>query len=238
MGQMAVKSLLWGTKGEYEVGNGSSKKEANMSNTLNDLLLGACLCNSATKPSSTGHTTNSTVRMASDKSDPPTSQVVGDAVDVALYHLCEEQCSMTVEEIRKVNPRIHVMPFNSKTKFMITANLLHENNETVLITLKGAPDFVLSRCSTYRSDENAEVVAMTEEFKHSIQQRQEALGKSGYRVIAMLQQKISKNQYDNSMEVYKKRKTQQQQQQEQQTEDSDLNGLPASNYCFIGKEKN
>jgi magnesium-transporting ATPase (P-type) len=232
MNQMSVTAMLWGNEGKYVVPSHSDMKEMNDSSTIKELLLGACLCNNATKPSSsTNGTANPAVEMTNDNLTLTTSKVVGDAVDVALYHLCQDECSMDVEQMKKVNPRINVIPFNSKNKFMITANLLQGNNENVLITLKGAPDFVLSRCSTYKSDENDEILSITDEFKHSIQERQEMLGKSGYRVIAMLQQKISKSQYDGNMAAYKKSKTQQ-----QQSDESDLNGFPASNYCFIGKK--
>jgi magnesium-transporting ATPase (P-type) len=105
----------------------------------------------------------------------------------------------------------------------------------VLVTLKGAPDFILSRCSTYKQDDGDEVLPITDEFRHSIQQRQEELGKSGYRVIAMLQQKMSKSQYDTFIEAYKTSKRQQKQQSQSISNEPDLNGLPANNYCFIGK---
>ena len=230
MNEMSVTNILWGNDGEYLIPNSMKTKEINHSSTMKDLLLGACLCNNATKPSSSSNgTENAALEMTNENLPLPTNKVVGDAVDVALYHLCENEFSINVEQMKKNNPRIDLIPFNSKNKFMITANLLEENNETVLITLKGAPDFLLSRCSTYRSNENEQIFPITDQFKHSIQQRQEFLGKSGYRVIAMLQQKINKSQYDYSMNIFKKNKTEQQQQQ------SDLNRFPANNYSFIGK---
>jgi magnesium-transporting ATPase (P-type) len=169
------------------------------------------------------------------------AQIIGDAADVALYHLCNEKCSVDIEQVKKVNPRINIVPFNSKNKFMVTANILEQtstnsnDDATVLVTLKGAPDFVLSRCSTYKHDYKDEILPMTDEFRSSIQQRQETLGKSGYRVIAMLQQKMSKSQYDTFIESYKTSKGQQQQQSQSISNEPDLNGLPANNYCFIGK---
>ncbi|CAF1521401.1 unnamed protein product, partial [Adineta steineri] len=162
-----------------------------------------------------------------------TTKLVGDAADVALYHLCQDKCGVDIENVRKVNPRINVVPFNSKNKFMITANLLEHkttNDDNVVITLKGAPDFVLPRCSTYKTDEGSDEIPITDEFKQSIQQRQEALGKSGYRVIAMLQQTISNNEYMTKMEEYRKSKKETQ----SVSDEPDLNGLPINNYCFIG----
>jgi magnesium-transporting ATPase (P-type) len=256
MNQMTITALLWGNQGEYMVPihNIDNKEAAGdepiidrkrpslspnyKSNAMKDLLLGACLCNNATQQSSTDApdgTENPALETSDEEATTPTIKLVGDAADVALYHLCQHKCSVDIEHVRNVNPRINAVPFNSKNKFMITANVLERTaantNDTILIILKGAPDFVLSRCSTYKEDEGTGEKPMTDEFKQSIQQRQEALGKSGYRVIAMLQQTISKNKYDANMEAYKKSK-----KQNQPTSDEpDLSGLPTNNYCFIGE---
>jgi magnesium-transporting ATPase (P-type) len=214
---------------------------------MKDLILGACLCNNAVKQSSLANNNgngidNPALETISENTSSQKTQIIGDAADVALYHLCKEKCSVDIEQVKKVNPRINIIPFNSKNKFMITANILEQtstsgnDDATVLITLKGAPDFVLSRCSTYKEGDEGKILPMTDEFRCSIQQRQEQFGKSGYRVIAMLQQKISKSQYDALIEAYKTSKRQQQQQQSQCiSNEPDLNGLPANNYCFIGK---
>lgn len=253
MNQMTIAAILWGKIGEYMVPIHStdertrtetdgiidqrrpSLRTTNESNAMKDLLLGACLCNNATKQmSSDSQTGVDNLAMETDDHEVEiqtmTKKLVGDAADVALYHLCEDKSSIDIENVRKVNPRLNVLPFNSKNKFMITANHL-DGQDNVLITLKGAPDFVLSRCSTYKADEGDEQIPITEDFVQSIQQRQEALGKSGYRVIAMLQQTLTKSQYDASIATYNKNKK----QQETTSQELDLHGLPANNYCFIGK---
>lgn len=253
---MTITALLWGNQGEYMVPIHSNEDKATAvdeciidrkrpslspkyeQNAMKDLHLGACLCNNTTQQSSSNASDgveNSAVEMTDGNITTQTTKLVGDAADVALYRLCQDKCSVDIENVRKVNPRINVVLFNSKNKFMITANILERNaannDENVLIILKGAPDFVLPRCSTFKEDGGNAERPMTDEFKQSIQQRQEALGKSGYRAIAMLQQTISKNKYDVNMEAYKKSK-----KQTQPTSDEpDLNGLPTNNYCFIGE---
>ncbi|CAF0772610.1 unnamed protein product [Adineta ricciae] len=253
MNQMTITALLWGKLGEYMVPIHRSEEETTTttdeervidrkrpslhpnakSNALKDLLLGACLCNNAVFQSTSK--TSEEDEDSNTETAEEENKLVGDAADVALYHLSQDKCSVDIEQVRRVNPRINVLPFNSKNKFMITANLLEQNliktpDENVLITLKGAPDFVLPRCTTYKQDDGDEELPMTDEFKQSIQQRQEALGKSGYRVIAMLQQRITKDQYDANINKYKKFKKQAQ----TASDEPDLNGLPGSNYCFIG----
>ncbi|CAF3936314.1 unnamed protein product [Adineta steineri] len=262
--QMTITALLWGNEGEYMIPihteheqNGTSEQEppiigrkrpslsaSDISSAMKDLILGACLCNNAAKQSSLANNNsdsvgNSTLETNDNNISSSSIQLVGDAADVALYQLCNDKCSMDIEQVKKKNPRINTLPFNSKNKFMITANLLeqtstnNDDNITVLVTLKGAPDFVLSRCSSYKPDYEDEMLPMTDEFRSFIQQRQETLGRSGYRVIAMLQQKMSKRQYDNLIEAYKTSKSQPQHQQTI-SDEPDLNGLPTNNYCFIG----
>ncbi|UJR18712.1 hypothetical protein I4U23_005619 [Adineta vaga] len=262
MNQMSITALLWGTLGEFMVPIHSeyeqaitSKQEQGMidrkrasltstdvANALKDLILGACLCNNAAKQSCiTSNNGDATHNPEPNTDDDETSskliQVIGDAADVALYNMCKEKCSVNIEQVKKMNPRINSVPFNSKNKFMITANLLAQtsnDNEMVLITLKGAPDFILSRCSTYKDDSNGEILPMTDEFRATVQERQETLGESGYRVIAMIQQKMSKQQYDMMIEAYKTNKNYPQSTEQLSPDELDLNGLPTKNYCFIG----
>ncbi|UJR08037.1 hypothetical protein I4U23_012314 [Adineta vaga] len=267
MNQMTITTLLWGNHGEYLVPihnnqeqdtatenaqstnnrKRSSLDSTNTPSAMKDLILGSCLCNNAAKQSTTNNidkngSDNSALDTHNDNVSLQTTQLVGDAADVALYRLCSDKCSVNVEQVKKVNPRINIVPFNSKNKFMITANLLQktstDDNEdgNVLITVKGAPDFVLSRCSTYKQDDDTnELLPITDEFRNSVQERQETLGKSGYRVIAMLQQRMKKCQYDRLIETYKESKIRRQQsQQEIISDEPDLNGLPTNNYCFIG----
>ncbi|CAF1039319.1 unnamed protein product [Adineta ricciae] len=249
MNQMTITALLWGKQGEYLVPIHSNKVENQPSSNdrkrssldsaatcgaMKDLIFGSCLCNNAAKQSAIngGHVEEAAADDA--------IQLVGDAADVALYRLCTDKCSVDIERMKQVNPRINSVPFNSKNKFMITANLLEKTSadtntdDTVLITLKGAPDFVLSRCSTYKQDDTDEALPITEEFRNTIQERQEELGKSGYRVIAMLQQRMPKSQYDRIIEEYRESKLQRQNQQAIISDEPDLNGLPSNNYCFIG----
>lgn len=269
MNEMTVTALLWGNEGTHMVPihnnpdqstslenkrKGSDRKRSSLrtdtisSGAMKDLIIGACLCNNAAKQASQADSANSaivnpTLPATGHEATSKKAQLVGDAADVALYQLCDTKFSVDIEQVKKVNPRINAVPFNSKNKFMITANILEpissDNDEdaTVLVTLKGAPDFILSRCATYKQDCDDETAPVTDEFLHSVQQRQEELGRAGYRVIAMLQQKLSKRRYDQLMNAYRVSKQERQEHQPSQmiSEESDLNGLPTNDYCFIGR---
>jgi sodium/potassium-transporting ATPase subunit alpha len=195
-----------------------------------DLLLGAALCNNAEKQmvkeiDINQHGINTE----------PKLQLVGDAADTALYHLCADQCSVHIEKVRSVNPRLKVLPFNSTNKFMISANQLEtsddsipEKDRPVLIILKGAPDIVIQRCSTYKMSNNT-VAPLDAETKKTLSGRQEELGKNGYRVIAMCQQKLKRQQFNDMIKGNMKKE-----ESSSSDQGEDLSGFPSNDYCFIG----
>jgi sodium/potassium-transporting ATPase subunit alpha len=118
---------------------------------------------------------------------------------------------------------------------MISANQLESirssipgKDRTVLVLLKGAPDIVIQRCSTYKKN-NDEIVPLDNEMKKALFNRQEDLGKNGYRVIGMCQQRLTRQQYDEMMQRYKDK-----QRSELAELEEDLNGFPSNDYCFIG----
>ncbi|CAF4347591.1 unnamed protein product, partial [Didymodactylos carnosus] len=199
LNQMTITHLLWGTTGEFSVPIENNNVH-DVSKSFKDLLLGGCLCN------------NSEKQLIQDNGDESLmknqTKLVGEAADVALYRLCEENCSMNVENIRKSNVRLNVLPFNSKNKFMITANQFEaeQQQQKILLTMKGAPEIVAHQES----------------------------GKNGYRVIGMAQQTMTKEQYDLMMKRYKNIRKTHENKQEQEQVYEDLNGLPGENYCFIG----
>ena len=145
MNKMTVTALLWGTQREYMVPihndyeqNIQSEKDhfiidrrrpslttRNISNTMKDLILGACLCNNAVKQSSliNNNNINGIQNLAvefensNENLSSQTNQIIGDAIDVVLYNLCNDKCSVNFDQINKVNPRINIVPFNSKNKF-------------------------------------------------------------------------------------------------------------------------
>jgi magnesium-transporting ATPase (P-type) len=179
-----------------------------------DLILGACLCNNAEK------------RLQENEQH---LQVSGDAADVALYNLCENKFNIDVEHIRHYYKRIHCLPFNSTNKFMIVANqlstkhqsILNNRSNQILITLKGATDVVLTRekCLTYKTN-TGEIKELTDDIRQQIIQRQEQMGRNGYRIIAMLQQTIEKTRFEQMLTDKKY--------------DEQYNSFPIDGYTFIG----
>jgi len=195
-----------------------------------DLLLGAAICNNAEKQMVQD------AQIGQDVSEMKSElRIVGDAADTALYNLCVDRCFVDIEKVRNLNPRLKVLPFNSANKFMISANQLEtmdssipEKDRIVLVILKGAPDIVIQRCSTYKKN-NDDIAPLDDKMKRTLFNRQEDLGKNGYRVIAMCQQRFTRQEYDDMMQSYKEKQRFQSSQQGE-----DLNGFPSNDYCFIG----
>ena len=91
---------------------------------------------------------------------------------------------MDIEKIRDASPRLQLLPFNSSNKFMISANQLESSDQSVLITLKGAPDIFIPRCSAYKMN-NDQIETLDDNIKNTLVSRQEELAKDGRRVIGM-----------------------------------------------------
>ncbi|CAF4575061.1 unnamed protein product [Rotaria sp. Silwood2] len=144
-----------------------------------DLLAGAALCNNAEKQ------LVQDAQLGQDISKMKTElRLVGDAADTALYNLCVDRCYVDIDTVRKNNSRLKVLPFNSSNKFMIVANELQsvdpsvlESERTVLITMKGAPDIVIQRCSSYKTQKD-EILELNADMKRTLFNRQEELGEA------------------------------------------------------------
>ncbi len=74
-------------------------------------------------------------------------KVIGDPMEAALLVLAAKG-GVVREEVERVLPRLAELPFDSAHKFMAT---FHADGEQVLVVVKGAPDVLLARCSTWYS---------------------------------------------------------------------------------------
>ncbi|CAF0799494.1 unnamed protein product [Adineta ricciae] len=240
--KMTVTNILWDIDGEYRIiqedqmaqtlrpsrihfmttGRVSplvDKRSPDLKiRVLDDLLLGAALCNDAST-----HLVNDTSATNADL------RLVGNPVDTALYNLCVYHYHMDINEIRCLNARIKTFAFNSTNKFMISANRveLSDGERMVLVTMKGASDNTLQRCSSYKTSDNR-ILPLTPEIREKLCHRQERLGNNSHRVIAMCQQTFTQVQYDYMMQQYEARR------RFRTATDEDLNGFPTNKYCFIG----
>jgi len=75
----------------------------------------------------------------------------GDPTEIALV-IAAQQHGIDVDELRRRYPRVSELPFDAKTKRMVT---IHRHGERFLFALKGAPDVVLAACEEAVPESNA-----------------------------------------------------------------------------------
>jgi magnesium-transporting ATPase (P-type) len=146
-----------------------------------DLLLSAALCNNAEEQ------LVQDAQIGQDISNIKSEfRLVGDVADTAPYNLYADRGSVNIMTVRRVNPRLKVLPFNSSNKFMICAHQLEstdplalESDGTVLVMMKGERDVVIQRCSSYKTNENT-ILPLDDAMRRKLLNRQEGLGKKNW----------------------------------------------------------
>ena len=101
----------------------------------------------------------------------------GDPMEAALS-VAALKAGLDPEQEKTRLPRMAVIPFDSAHKFMAT--LHHEADGSSLVLVKGAPEQVLQRCTRQCHESGEEPLQIA-----TWEQRVEALGNDGYRVIAL-----------------------------------------------------
>ncbi|KAL2008629.1 hypothetical protein VTN00DRAFT_6823 [Thermoascus crustaceus] len=118
------------------------------------------------------------------------TKIYGDPTDQAILRLSDTLGS--VNELRSNWKKLFEIPFNSRNKFMIRIHVLYREAGFRYLFIKGAPDVLLPRCSSYfQQDGTIGTLSQTkhdeiEAFKH----RWSAQGK---RVILLARKPISED---------------------------------------------
>ena len=113
------------------------------------------------------------------------ASVTGDPTEVALV-VAAAKAKMDVDKIKKEHSRKDVIPFDSESKFMATLN----QNAEQRIIIKGAPEVILNRCTTFFGGKSLET--------EQVVSRIEKLGAKGMRVLAVAQ-KIRENKENTEL---------------------------------------
>src|SRR5699024_2877316 len=87
---------------------------------------------------------------------------------------------LNVKELKKEEPRIAELPFDSERKLMTTVHDL--NNGTYLVASKGAPDKLLEKCTAFYHE--GEILPLNEKKKEKILQVNHDLATHALRVLA------------------------------------------------------
>lgn len=107
-------------------------------------------------------------------------ELLGDPTETALVQFAEDK-GFNLQEALNKEPRVAEIPFDSDRKLMTTVHQLE--NGQFLVAVKGAPDELLKRCTSYY--ENGEVKPMTAEEESLILTQNKEMATQALRVLAM-----------------------------------------------------
>jgi sodium/potassium-transporting ATPase subunit alpha len=143
-----------------------------VSKTLQDLHRAAVLCNDAQFDPTTVHL-------------PIKERIIqGNATDVAVFRFAET--GKSDHGLQDAFPCVFRIPFNSKNKWMLTLHTdVSETDHLMLV--KGAPDVLLPKCTSWLSANTNTVECLTDDAKLRLSQLQEKLSRQAERVIMLCQ---------------------------------------------------
>ncbi|TMW56227.1 hypothetical protein Poli38472_008875 [Pythium oligandrum] len=119
-------------------------------------------------------------------------ETIGDASEAAMIKFCQDKKDVIL--YRNENPKIKEIPFNSKNKFQVS---IHKQDlsgtEPLLLVMKGAPERILSRCTTVLL--NGEEAELTADRLAEIEKLQLDLSKRGMRVLGFCEKILDSARY-------------------------------------------
>ncbi|KAG6852416.1 hypothetical protein C0991_012198 [Blastosporella zonata] len=112
-------------------------------------------------------------------------EINGDATDGAVLRFVESIGNAAA--IRESKSQVFQIPFNSRNKWMLTLNAdgSGEKSEGNLLFVKGAPDILLPKCTSYYSAVSNDIQPFDAEAKAKLIATQEAWSRNGQRVILL-----------------------------------------------------
>jgi sodium/potassium-transporting ATPase subunit alpha len=153
-------------------------------------------------------------RVKFDKTDVPFDQrsILGDATETGLTRFAGRYIP-DYDGHQKNHPKVFEVPFNSSNKWaLVIVNKPHQSG-VLTAYIKGAPERVLAKCSTFLKDGAMEPI--TDEFRASYDDAYNYMASRGHRVIACAQLLLPGDQYSGD-HVFSK------------------TDYPGEGYCFVG----
>ncbi|TFK33627.1 sodium-potassium ATPase [Crucibulum laeve] len=148
--------------------------------------------------------------------DGPTSNepvIIGDATDAAALRFSEFMTP--VKTTRQAWREVYRMSFNSKRKFMLMVSELsspspelippltrwdHLSPSFFLLTVKGAPDVLLSRCSSIVSPKGGTPIPITSAVRDRILAVQERWARGGQRVLLLARRIVNEDEMPKNID--------------------------------------
>lgn len=109
---------------------------------------------------------------------------VGDPTETALLAFCRK-AGRSEHDIRRAYPRLQEIPFDSDRKLMTT---LHHIAGSYQLMTKGAPDVLLARCVSVKTEEG--VLPINDALCEEIRKQNAAFSAQGLRVLAFAEKTV------------------------------------------------
>ncbi|KAJ7063657.1 aminophospholipid-transporting P-type ATPase [Mycena amicta] len=154
-------------------------------------------------------------RVKFDKSDVPFDQrqILGDATETGLTRFAARYLSTGYDEHQKKFTKVFEVPFNSTNKWALVILNKPHTDGSLTAYIKGAPERVLAKCSTYLKD--GALATITDDFRTSYDDAYNYMASRGHRVIACAQILLPGSKFPADYEFTR-------------TE------FPQADYCFVG----
>jgi Ca2+-transporting ATPase len=117
-------------------------------------------------------------------------KVIGDPMEAALLLLAAKG-DIVRELVQRDLPRLAEVPFDSAHKFMAT---FHRDADHVTLFVKGAPDVLLARCTTWRVA--GSVKLLDESGSRRVEADYQTLGEQGLRGLLVASRTLPADQFD------------------------------------------
>ena len=122
-------------------------------------------------------------------------KVLGDPMEGALLVLATKG-GVVRDQVERALPRVAEVPFDSAHKFMAT---FHRDAQLVTVFVKGAPDVLLARCSTWRAAGSEQ--PLDDSRRKQIDRDYQALGEQGLRGLLIATRTVPLSQFDAAADL-------------------------------------
>jgi P-type Ca2+ transporter type 2C len=122
-------------------------------------------------------------------------KVIGDPMEAALLVLAAKG-GVVREDVERAMPRVAELPFDSAHKFMAT---FHRDGEQVKVFVKGAPDVLLARCSTWRAAGSQQTLDAPR--RQQIDADYQAFGQLGLRGLLIATRTLPAGNFDPAIDL-------------------------------------
>lgn len=153
---------------------GTATGDAKFIPYYNDLVKSAGLCNHAS--------------FDERKSEILVRRTNGDASENALLKFSHSNGNTDI--LKKTYPEVACIPFNSTNKFMVTIHTIPDSDD-YLCLIKGAPERILEKCSTYTDTTDNKVKPFDADINAKVVRSNTQLATNGERVLAFGQKTLS-----------------------------------------------